>query len=145
MEKSNYLERKTQRKHIPYDHVNRKQFFDILVNINISTLIVSAVNPYIIPKDVLDNQKITPINCHHALLPKHPGRNAEAWAIYEEDVEAGITWHFITPDVDAGKIIIQKKFTLDESFTSLKLLRNQNNLAYQSLKRLSLMFLLIIL
>jgi methionyl-tRNA formyltransferase len=64
-------------------------------------------------------------------LPRHPGRNAEAWAIFEQDSETGITWHMITEKVDAGKILIQKKVSLDEHMTSIQLLKKQHSLAVQ--------------
>ena len=57
-------------------------------------------------KELIDNKLI--INYHNSLLPKHPGRFAEAWSIFEEDKKSGITWHLVVPEVDKGKIILQK-------------------------------------
>jgi len=130
--KSIVLERQIQGEDITYLHLEKKILFETLANTQEKTLLVSAINSYLIPEKVLDNKNIIAINCHHALLPRHPGRNAEAWAIFEQDDETGITWHFITPDVDAGQILIQKKIQLDDRITSFKLLKYQNNLAYQS-------------
>ncbi len=131
-EKSPYLERLSQKQGTPYFHVQKKELFDFLKNANLKTLLISAVNPIIIPASVLSNQQITAINLHHALLPRHPGRNAEAWAIYEQDSETGVTWHFMTPEVDAGQVLIQRRFALDHKITAIKLLKYLHDLAVDS-------------
>lgn len=131
-EKSQTLEKQIQKQNITYIHLSKKSLFEFLGNINKNTLLISAVNPYIIPENILNNPHITAINLHHALLPRHPGRNAEAWAIYEEDNITGITWHNIVAEVDAGKVLIQNKILLNDTFTSLKLLKHQHSLAVDS-------------
>ncbi|HJJ30748.1 MAG TPA: formyltransferase family protein [Methanocorpusculum sp.] len=73
------------------------------------TLIISASNNYLFPAEVVNKDNITVINFHNALLPKFPGRNAPSWAMFEGETEAGITWHYVTPGVDDGAIIVQKK------------------------------------
>ncbi|MCR4640738.1 MAG: hypothetical protein K5697_01745 [Lachnospiraceae bacterium] len=95
-------------------------------------LLLSIVNPYIIPKRVLTKEGLCAVNLHHALLPRHPGRNAEAWAIFEQDEEAGISWHFIGDRIDGGNIIAQKSVALDAQMTSRKLLKLQNELIVES-------------
>ena len=72
------------------------------------TLVISAGNFYIFPKGVVEKENLTIINFHSALLPKYPGRNAQSWAIFCEEKEAGATWHYVTDQLDAGKYIIQK-------------------------------------
>jgi methionyl-tRNA formyltransferase len=96
------------------------------------TLIVSAANRYIFPVEIVENPLYTIINYHGALLPKYPGRNAEAWAIFNKEDVAGITWHKVTADIDSGEILIQKSITLNESITSFKLLREYAKLATES-------------
>lgn len=80
-----------------------------LLAITEKTLIISASNNYLFPAAVVDKENITVINFHNALLPKFPGRNAPSWAMFEGESEAGITWHYVTPGVDDGAIIVQKK------------------------------------
>lgn len=99
-----------------------------LLALNEPTLIISAANRYIFPKEVVEKDNVTIVNYHGALLPKHPGRNAEAWAIYEGDKEAGITWHYVVSDVDAGSILIQKTTPITEHTTSFSLLRINSKL-----------------
>lgn len=107
-----------------------------LLTLNEPTLIISAANRYLFPKEVVEKENITIVNYHGALLPKHPGRNAEAWAIYEGDKEAGITWHYVVPDVDAGNILIQKSTIITEKTTSLMLLRSNSKLVMEGFEEI---------
>lgn len=95
-------------------------------------LLLSVINPCIIPGDILDRENITAYNCHQALLPRHKGRNAEAWAIFEGDKETGITWHRMTAAVDGGDILIQKKIAISETDTSFQIFRRQLEAAYEA-------------
>lgn len=96
------------------------------------TLIISSESYYIIPKIVLEKENITAVNFHNACLPFYPGRNAEAWSIFEGNTFSGITWHYMVPQVDKGPIIIQEKIKLTPETTSLSLLRQQKRLAVDS-------------
>lgn len=96
-----------------------------------SKIIFSINNVYIFTKDLIDKHLI--INYHNSLLPKHPGRFAEAWAIFEEEKKTGITWHIVVPKVDKGKIILQKDIEFPpHGLSALALLSLQTKLAYQS-------------
>jgi len=130
--KSSLLRQSLQNRGIVCKRVTIENISHDLRNIHDETLLISAINPYLIPKTVLENPNLLAINCHYALLPKHPGRNAEAWAIYEQDHKTGITWHLMTSDIDAGDIIAQKEFPIEEAHTSLGLLRVLNQLAFQT-------------
>lgn len=103
---------------------------EIVNNIK-SNIIFSINNVYIFTKDLIDKHLI--INYHNSLLPKHPGRFAEAWAIFEEEKKTGITWHIVVPKVDKGKIILQKDIEFPpHGLSALALLSLQTKLAYQS-------------
>ena len=93
-------------------------------------LVISAVNRYIFPAATVSHPNIAIINYHNSKLPAHAGMHAEAWQIYEQDTEGGVTWHFVNEGVDAGDIIVQRAIPLDSSITSLRLLKLQNDLAY---------------
>ena len=49
------------------------------------------------------------INIHPSLLPKYKGLNTHQRAIDNKDKYSGCTVHYVTPKLDSGKIIIQKK------------------------------------
>lgn len=119
------LQKKAEKAGIPYEHLERTQVYDKLCEEEREILLVSAINEFIIPARVLDKENITAVNLHQALLPKHPGRNAESWAIFEQDEKSGITWHFMKAQVDKGDIILQKEIVLDEHITAYKLFQQQ--------------------
>jgi folate-dependent phosphoribosylglycinamide formyltransferase PurN len=86
-----------------------------------STLVISAFNTYIFPRPVVEHKKLRIVNFHNALLPRHRGRNACTWAIFEMDAETGITWHQVGAGIDDGDIIVQKKLKIEPLTTALEL------------------------
>ncbi|MDE6312755.1 MAG: hypothetical protein K2M46_03910 [Lachnospiraceae bacterium] len=123
------LEKKAEKAGIPYEHLERSVVYDRLCAEEKEILLVSAINEFIIPKRVLDKPNITAVNLHQALLPRHPGRNAESWAIFEQEEKSGITWHFMRAEVDKGDIILQKEIVIDDEMTAYKLFQQQIALA----------------
>ena len=128
------VRRMCEKKKIPYESMDSAKMTERLMK-DLSEhkiFVFSAINTYIFPKKVIEHENFKGINYHNALLPYHRGMNAEAWAIYYMDSVTGITWHRIRPAIDEGEILIQKKITLDENMTSLKLLKKQSDLAYEA-------------
>ena len=65
------------------------------------------------------------LNVHPSLLPKYAGRmdtNVHEDVLKNGDSETGCTIHFVTDEVDAGPILIQKKCNVepDETVDTLK-------------------------
>lgn len=114
----------------------KQQLFAFLDACTGHTLVLSVMNPYILPAQIVQKENLCIFNLHHALLPKHRGRNAEAWAIYEGDAQGGITWHRVDAGVDTGEIFVQKSVPIDETTTSLALLRTSHALALEGLREL---------
>lgn len=96
------------------------------------TLLLSVINPSIVPKTVINNDQILALNCHQALLPRYKGRNAEAWVIYDGEEKTGITWHKMKCKVDTGEILIQKELPVNDHATSFSLFRDQMKAAYEA-------------
>ena len=94
------------------------------------TLIISAGNNYIFQKTLIEKENITIINFHNALLPDYPGRNAPSWAIYMGEKETGITWHYVSTNIDGGNIIIQKRCNIGEDTRAYELAGSLVELAY---------------
>lgn len=130
--RSKTLERQAKQKGIDCQWTSGEALAKCLAEISSPTLLVSAINPWIIPREVLENPYLEAINCHQALLPKHSGRNAEMWAIYEEDEITGITWHKVRAQVDSGEILIQKELPISQDVTSFAVFRRQMKLAYEA-------------
>lgn len=49
------------------------------------------------------------INIHPSLLPAYKGLNTHARALADGASEAGCSVHYVTPDLDSGDIIVQKR------------------------------------
>lgn len=54
------------------------------------------------------------INIHPSLLPKYTGLNTHQRAIDAKDTEHGASVHFVTPELDAGPVILQAKVPVYE-------------------------------
>ena len=80
----------------------------------------SIVNLSILPDEVINSPRKCAINFHDGPLPKYAGINATSWAIINQEKAYGITWHKITNDVDAGDILKQVVFEI-ENETALSL------------------------
>tara|TARA_Y100000590_G_scaffold82534_1_gene91935 strand:- start:12 stop:575 length:564 start_codon:yes stop_codon:yes gene_type:complete len=57
------------------------------------------------------------INIHPSLLPKYKGLNTHKRALDNKEKYSGCTVHFVTPDLDSGKIISQKKVLIAKNET----------------------------
>lgn len=109
-------------------YIEKKSIENDILSIKGKKLIISAFNTYIFSNKIIDDKDTTVINYHPSLLPKHPGRNSEAWSIYEQDSVTGITWHFVDNGIDTGDIIEQKEIKLNNDITSLKLMMLQQSI-----------------
>ena len=80
------------------------------------------------------------INIHPSLLPKYKGLNTHQRAIDNKDKYSGCTVHYVTPKLDSGKIIIQKKVKIyknDNSNSLGKRVLKQEHIIYPiALKKL---------
>ncbi|MCH1932011.1 phosphoribosylglycinamide formyltransferase [Shewanella sp. A25] len=58
------------------------------------------------------------INIHPSLLPKFPGLKTHQRAIDAKETEHGASVHFVTPELDAGPVILQAKVPVYEEDTA---------------------------
>ena len=63
----------------------------------------------ILSSDFIKKFKNPILNIHPSLLPKYKGLNTHRKAIKNKDKYSGATVHLVTPKLDSGKIILQKK------------------------------------
>lgn len=90
---------------------------------NGEVLIISANNEYIFPAELVKLENVTIINFHYSLLPVYRGVNIPTWVIYNEEKYTGVTWHYVTDQIDHGKIIAQKEIEITESTTAFDIVR----------------------
>ena len=77
------------------------------------------------------------INIHPSLLPKYKGLNTHRRVLKNNEKYSGCTVHFVTPKLDSGKIILQKKIWIDRNETEKslkkKVLKQEHKLYPQSI------------
>ena len=77
------------------------------------------------------------INIHPSLLPKYKGLNTHKRVLDCKEKYSGCTVHLVTPKLDSGKIILQKKILIDKKETEKslksKILRQEHKLYPQSI------------
>lgn len=71
-------------------------------------LVLLAGFMYIIGEKLVETYYGRMINIHPSLLPKYPGLNTHKRALANSDKLHGLTIHYVTNDLDAGPIIMQK-------------------------------------
>ena len=71
----------------------------------------------ILSSDFIKKFKNPILNIHPSLLPRYKGLNAHRRAIKNKDKFSGATVHLVTPKLDSGKIILQKKVRILKSDT----------------------------
>ena len=81
----------------------------------------SIANLRVLPATVLARARRLALNFHDGPLPRYAGLNAPAWALMAQEARHGITWHEMTPQVDAGRIARQVLFDLAPDETAFSL------------------------
>ena len=79
------------------------------------SLICLAGYMKLIPKKFIQSFNKTILNIHPSLLPKYKGLNTYDRIIKNEEIVTGCTVHLVSEKIDSGKIILQKKFFIDNS------------------------------
>ena len=85
------------------------------------TLVFSVRNPWVLRADELACVDGLTVNFHDSLLPRHGGMHATSWALLAGDTGHGITWHEVTPAVDAGRILLQVPVPIEPGDTAFAL------------------------
>ena len=81
----------------------------------------SIANLRVLPAALLARARRLAVNFHDGPLPRYAGLNATAWALMAQEEMHGITWHEMTPAVDAGRIVKRAVFPLQPEETALGL------------------------
>lgn len=129
---SHSLRQTARREHADYaalGRLNSKESREFLRSIN-PDLLISIACPQILRKKVLAIPRLGAWNVHSSLLPENRGMLPTFWSLYNGDTP-GVTLHEMVPDLDAGRILVQKSINnVTISNTSLQQLLNRTkNLA----------------
>ncbi len=84
-------------------------------------VLFSLNNPWIIPASVLELPGLVTINYHDSPLPDYAGLHATSWALLHGEESHAITFHMVTPVVDAGDIVLQRTVPIEATDTAYTL------------------------
>ena len=77
------------------------------------------------------------INIHPSLLPKYKGLDTHERVLKNKEKYSGCTVHYVTSELDSGKIILQKRIRIDKNETAhtlkLKILKQEHILYPKSI------------
>lgn len=69
--------------------------------------------PFVLRNSVLRLPRLGTVNLHPSLLPKHRGSDPVFWTFAENDVETGVTLHWVDEGVDTGNVIAQRTIFIE--------------------------------
>ena len=95
-------------------NISEKQIIKLLSKFKID-LICLAGFMRVISKKFIKKFKKPILNIHPSLLPKYKGLNTHKKVLKNNEKFSGATVHLITPKLDSGKIILQKKVRILKS------------------------------
>ena len=75
----------------------------------------------ILSSNFIKNFKGKILNIHPSLLPKYTGLKTHERVLKNKEKYTGCTVHFVSPKLDSGKIIMQKKIKINNQDTSEKI------------------------
>ena len=73
----------------------------------------------ILSPDVLQLPRLGGINLHGSLLPKYRGAAPVNWAMYNGDAETGVSIIHMTPGLDAGPCLSQRRTAIEPNETAI--------------------------
>ena len=80
------------------------------------------------------------VNIHPSLLPKYKGLNTHRKVIENNEKFSGCTVHYVTTQLDSGKIILQKQVKINKTDTEKtlkrKILKEEHKLYPKAIKKI---------
>ncbi|MDP8955490.1 MAG: hypothetical protein M3N24_00805 [Actinomycetota bacterium] len=95
-------------------NVNDPKFLKQLQRLD-PDLIISVSSPQIFQADLISIPKRGCLNLHSALLPQYRGVLPTFWAMLNGEKETGVTLHVVSPRIDEGPILLQKRVSIEAS------------------------------
>ena len=94
----------------------------------------------ILSKNFIKKFKYKILNIHPSLLPKYKGLSTHKRAIENKEKYSGCTVHYVTPKLDSGKIISQKKVKINKKDSpntlQKKILKQEHILYPETIKKI---------
>ncbi len=99
-------------------------------------LIVLAGYMRILSPDLIEHFRGRMINIHPSLLPRYPGLHTHQRALDAGDREHGISIHVVTPELDAGPVLLQGRFPIEPQDDAESLQQKAHRLEHRLYPRL---------
>jgi len=98
-----------------FTQVLRDERVDVLLNVH-SLVVFDA--------QVLDGPRLGCFNLHPGPLPEYAGLNTVSWALYRGERKYGVTLHKMAAKIDAGEIVYQIAFEIEDTDNALAVYSN---------------------
>lgn len=98
------------------EDVNCRSFINDVLELDVD-LILSIACGQKLGSELLSVPTEGAINLHGSLLPKYQGRATAFWVLYHDEEYSGVTAHYMTDEFDAGDILTQHRFPIDDDDT----------------------------
>jgi methionyl-tRNA formyltransferase len=82
-------------------------------------VILNVHSLFVVHEDILQAVRVGAFNLHPGPLPQYAGLNVVSWAIYRNESTHGVTIHKMLPRIDAGPVVYQSIFAIEETDTAL--------------------------
>ncbi|HEY9688162.1 MAG TPA: formyltransferase family protein [Coleofasciculaceae cyanobacterium] len=115
--------------------VNTFEFTALLEALKPDVVMIGAWGE-IVKVHLIERPNLVLVNCHPSLLPAHRGANPYASVIRERETETGVTFHRVTPKIDAGAILLQQAVPVGEHDTGASVRDRCTAVAYQLVKEM---------
>ena len=122
---------------IQTDDINSVEYIAKLKALDLD-IIISISCPQLFGSEILGTPKISCINAHGTLLPRHRGVFGSFWTLHDNDKFAGSTIHTMELKLDAGSIIWQKAFPVTANDTQFSIAyKTKRDMAFGLVEALS--------
>ena len=98
-------------------------------------LIVTCSYGRIIPEAIINAPQFKSVNIHPSLLPKYRGASPIQSAVLNNDTETGVTFLYMTKDLDNGNILFQESFKISDEITTKELRAKVKDVIIDMLKK----------
>lgn len=124
-EGKSYFEGVAKKHDIPFyftNDVNKEEWVSRMADLNLD-LAVAMLWLYTLQAPILSTAKNGFLNLHGGLLPRYRGNACSNWAILNEEIEHGLTVHFMEAGkLDSGPIVIQETIPINGGSTIKELM-----------------------
>ncbi len=101
-------------------NVNDSNSLQVIQNVKADLLMVCDYGQ-ILSHAALGTTRLGGINLHGSLLPRYRGAAPINWAVYNGEKETGVTVIHMTPRLDGGPMLVQRRITIGDDETAEQL------------------------